>query len=364
MYRGIWNLRSVDDEIILTDEQRNEIDKCSSDVVYFMQHYCYIPTKEHGIALFPMYPRAVSELKTLNSQKLIKGDWYRQSGYSTLVMVFMLWKALFNPGTKCLYMAPKKRLVREWFNEKIRQVYLNLPMWMQAGVKMFSKECIILGNGSALKSRVATYDNADPYGVTWDYVFIDNFGWLRDIDMIKIVHIMFPYVMESKRTHLILASSHRFGRQSPANLLFWSNNKYPFVTSEFMWYQDERRNNEWAEAELERIGQKNFQHRYEGVIHNDELENANMKRTGSWIDCEKVRWPSPYDSITRRFLCMIIKFRRDTGLPDSEPYSRILTMDTTGNFNELITDSILYEKIVAWMPEPSFPPEIRMKYSL
>ena len=65
MYRGIWNLRSVDDDIILTDEQRNEIDRCSKDAVYFMRHYCYISTKEQGLSLFSLYPREVTEIEIL-----------------------------------------------------------------------------------------------------------------------------------------------------------------------------------------------------------------------------------------------------------------------------------------------------------
>ena len=166
-----------------------------------------------------------TEIETLNTEKMIKGDWYRQAGYTTLVMVYMLWKALFNPNIRCLYMTPKKALAHELFNEKIRQVYLRLPLWMQCGVKMFSHNCIILGNNSALHSRAATYDNVDPSGGSWDYIFIDHFGWLRDMDMIKIANGLFPVAIESKRMHIILGASHKFGRQSPANLLFWSNNK-------------------------------------------------------------------------------------------------------------------------------------------
>lgn len=362
MYRGIWNLRSVDDDIILTDEQRNEIDRCSKDAVYFMQRYCYISTKEQGLSLFPLYPREVTEIETLNTEKMIKGDWYRQAGYTTLVMVYMLWKALFNPNTRCLYVTPKKALARELFNEKIRQVYLSLPLWMQCGVKMFSYNCIILGNNSALHSRAATYDNVDPSGGPWDYIFIDNFGWLRDMDMIKIANGLFPVAVESKRMHIILGASHKFGRQSPANLLFWSNNKFPFVTSEFMLHQDDRHDNEWAQNELLRVGRKHFQHMYEGYISKDAV-HTEIQSTDKWNDCENGRMPSPYDSTTRRFLCMIVKFRYDTGLPDTSPYSKVLTIDNNGQFNDLVSDSISYEKIIAWMPEPAFPMKIMARYA-
>ena len=60
---------------------------------------------------------------------------------------------------------------------------------------------------------------------------------------------------------------------------------------------------------------------------------------------------------------MIVKFRYDTGLSDTSPYSKVLTIDNNGQFNDLVSDSISYEKIIAWMPEPAFPMKIMARYA-
>ena len=363
MYRGYYNLRSADDEVTLTEYQINEIIKCSTDVEYFLRNYCYVHTRDNGMQLFPLRPRQQEELPVLNNEKMIKSDWYRQSGYTTLVMAYLLWKVLFTPNLACLYMIPKKELAYENFHEKVRLVYISLPFWMQRGVKEWTKQGIKLDNGSIFYARAASADNA--MGIGWDYIFIDEFGWIKDKAMMEIVNSLFPCINASKKAHLILAQSHRFGRQTPANLLFWKNTTLPFYVSEFTWDQDERLDEKWAETEKSRIGYKNFEHQYCGKIQTSDPSIIEPpEQFGQWTVWKEGMLPNVKEYEKARYICTIVRFSRITGLPVGAPYTQILTADDNGMFYGLETHDGIFEKVVAWMPAPEIPGVLKDLYGV
>jgi len=360
MYRGIYNLRSADDNIILTAEQLEESIKCSKDPVYFFRNYCYIHNARQGLHLFQPRPRQLAEIPVLSSEKMVKSDWYRQSGYTTLVLALMLWKAMFTANTACLYMIPKKELAYENFNEKVRQMYLALPEWLQTGVKEWTHERIRLANGSIFCAKAASADNAA--GIGWDYIFIDEFGWIKDKAMMEIVNRLFPVAWSSKKQHLILGQSHRFGRQTPANLLFWQNNTLPFHVSEFTWDQDERLDAKWAEAERLRIGDRNFEKQYCGKIEMKDDPDGLPEQFGRWTVWAEGKFPDVKERSGGRYICTVAMFSRSTGLPVGTPHIDVLAADGNGVFHGLFSDDGTYEKVVAWMPAPEIPGEVREIY--
>lgn len=360
MYRGIWCLRSKDDIVVPTPEQADEIDRCAKDAEYFLRNYCYINTKDNGMQPFPLTPRQTRELPVLESEKMVKSDWYRQSGYTTLVLAFMLWKALFRENTLCLYMAPKKALAYGNFSI-LRQMYLALPLWMQKGVIAFTKRGIRLDNGSWLVARPASAGNAR--GVGWDYVFIDEFGWIKDKAMVELAATLIPCFECSCRKHLILSHSHRFGRQTPANLLFWANTRLPFHVSEFTWDQDERLDEKWAETMRLRIGEKRFRQFYCGVIERP-VQATEQERFGRWTVWEEGKRPDMDACACGRYLCAIVPFGRKSGVPSGAPYTQVLSVDGNGVFQGLKSDGATVEKVIAWMPEPAIPGNALKRFGL
>ena len=270
-YRGIYNLRSAKEEIELLECQRNELKKCKEDAEYFLRNYCYINTRDNGQQLFPLRPRQVQLLQELDTHRFIKGDWYWQSGFTYTCMAYFMWKMIFSDeALLILYMNTKNDRCKEEM-AKFREMYINLPYWMQPGVMTWCNTNIELRNRSRIMALAVNEGNGR--ALSPNYLMIDDFGFLTDRYAMHCARSIIPTIMSTKSVHLITGHSHKFGKQTPFNLMFWKNNEKDFYTSENRWDTDTQHDAEWAAAERIRIGEYEFERRYEGTICQSVIES-------------------------------------------------------------------------------------------
>lgn len=288
-YRGNNQLRSATEEITLLPWQQEEIMKCADDPEYFIRNYCYINTKDAGMQLFNLRPRQVQELKNMQEHRFIKGDWYRQAGYSTTVLAYMLWDTIFvkTPHFN-VYMGEKEDRCREEF-QKVREMYLNLPYWLQPGVKEWTNMSIRMGNGSRIFTRIAKPTGIQ--GLCPNILFIDDFGYLTDNCALALVHSVLPTLMSTANARLIFGASHKFGNQTPFNLTFWKNNEKNYFVSENTWDTDTQHDEEWARAERKKIGDFKFERWYCGKIVQDVMDQPEKEEP------PKIFWGNKIDQI-------------------------------------------------------------------
>ena len=288
-YRGIYNLRSAKEEITLEPWQEEEIKKCANDPEYFIRNYCYINTKNAGMQLFNLRPRQVQELKNMQEHRFIKGDWYRQSGYSTTVLSYMLWDTIFSKTPHFnVYMGEKEDRAKEEF-DKVRQMYLSLPYWMQPGVKQWTTESICMADGRRFIATVPSPDSVrgfSPY-----ILFVDDFGFYTDNRALNLAQSVFPTIMSGNSMHLITGNSHKFGNQTPFNLTFWKNSEKHFFVSENTWDTDTQHDEEWAMAERQKIGDFKFERWYCGKIVQDVMNRLEKEEP------RKIFWTNKIDQI-------------------------------------------------------------------
>lgn len=271
-YRGYHNLRSAKEKITLKPWQEEELKKCADDPEYFIRNYCYINTKGNGMQLFNLRPRQVQELKNMQENRFIKSDWYRQSGHSTTVLAYMLWDTVFSKKIHLnVYLGEKDGRCREEFT-KVKEMYINLPYWMQPGVKTWTNNLIVLSTGSRIMARIAKADGIR--SLAPDITFIDDFGFFTDNRAIELVQSAIPTIMSSASRHLIIGKSHKFGLQTPFNLEFWKNNEKLFYVSENTWDTDTQHDAAWAEAERAKIGDFDFERRYVGTNVQDVMDSS------------------------------------------------------------------------------------------
>ena len=155
-YRGYHNLRSAKEEIELTEFQQYELDKCKASAEYFIRNYCYIDTKDNGKQLFDLRPRQAQLLQELDNNRFIKGDWYRQSGFTTTCLAYLMWKMIFTDNPLLiLYMHDTNDECKGGFT-KFREMYINLPYWMQPGVRAWSNTNVELRNRSRIMAMPVT----------------------------------------------------------------------------------------------------------------------------------------------------------------------------------------------------------------
>ena len=279
-YRGYHNLRSAKEDIELSKWEQLEFDKCKDSAEYFIRNYCYINTKDNGKQLFDLRPRQAQLLQELDNNRFIKGDWYRQSGFTTTCLAYLMWKMIFTDNPLLiLYMNDTNDHCKGEFS-KFREIYINLPYWMQPGVRAWSNTNVELRNRSRIMAMPVTGSNGR--GLSPNYIMFDDFGFLTDRCALHCVQSIIPTIMSTKTAHIITGHAHKFGNQTAFNLMYWKNNEKYFFVSENTWDTDTQHDEEWAKAERAKLGDTAFEHFYCGKITQSIIIRDEPSRIPSW----------------------------------------------------------------------------------
>ena len=169
-YNGIATLKRQYVKLPLNEYHINEIKKCSEDLFYFVKNYCKILTKS-GIEFPEFREYQIDFLKELKTGDDIIASLPRQSGKSVTTGLYLLWKALFTPNINIGIAANKLSLAMEVL-DKVKKVFLELPIWLQQGVQAWNKTFIELENGTRIMTSAT---NSDAFrGFSVHLLFIDE----------------------------------------------------------------------------------------------------------------------------------------------------------------------------------------------
>ena len=136
---------------------REEYQKCASDPIYFMKKYCMIQHPVRGkipFHLFPYQEDTLTQFKDHRYNIVLKS---RQTGISTLVAGFSLWKMLFNQDFNVLVIATKQEVAKNLVT-KVRVMNQYLPSWLKLETAEDNKLSLRYTNGSQIKATSAAGD--------------------------------------------------------------------------------------------------------------------------------------------------------------------------------------------------------------
>ena len=74
------NLKAAGVKLPLTAEQILEIEKCATDIIYFVKNYVRIVTLDDGVQNFHLYPYQEEWIESCYNNRFVMGKWSRQSG--------------------------------------------------------------------------------------------------------------------------------------------------------------------------------------------------------------------------------------------------------------------------------------------
>ena len=134
-----------------------EYQRCASDPIYFMKKYCMIQHPVRGKIPFHLYQfqeRTLTEFKDNRYNIVLKS---RQTGISTLVAGFSLWKMLFNQDFNVLVIATKQEVAKNLVT-KVRVMNQYLPSWLKQTTVEDNKLSLRYSNGSQIKATSAAGD--------------------------------------------------------------------------------------------------------------------------------------------------------------------------------------------------------------
>ena len=175
-YNNIRTLRRPNTEFDLSDIHLNEIEKCRTNFKYFRAHYCLITTQQGLNRPEPRHyqEKLENELLTLDDVVIL---YPRQSGKTITSGTYLLWLALFhNDPINIGLVANKPSTAREVL-AKIKKIFLELPIWMKAGIEVWNKGEVEFENGTRIMTDGPSSDSFRGY--TINILYIDEAAYIK-----------------------------------------------------------------------------------------------------------------------------------------------------------------------------------------
>ena len=178
-YNGIRTLKRPYTKLPLTQDHLTEIQKCSEDLFYFVRNYCRILTKT-GVTFPEFRQYQIDFLKKMSSGNDVVASVCRQAGKSVSVGLYLLWRALFTKDINIGICANKLSLATEVL-DKIKKIFIQLPIWLQQGLEAWNKTYIIFENGTRIMTSAGDSDAFRGYSIHImmidECAFISNTNW-------------------------------------------------------------------------------------------------------------------------------------------------------------------------------------------
>ena len=267
-FNGIHNLRAANESVKLEMWQLQEIERCTKDPIYFIRHYVYINTKDEGTQLMKTYPFQDKAIRRFLKYRFNINRWSRQVGKSTIVRAFILWYAMFHEDQLIAMLANKLMLAKEQL-QLLRESYLNLPFWLQPGVKLWNKMSIQFANGCRIIIAASSSDGIR--GFSPNLLYLDEFAFLRPGMADEFMASVFPTISSGKKTRVIITSTpagmnhfYRMWEDAVDEATATAHDlQAKYVRSTVLWNEVPGRDEQWGLDEKLRCGEERFRQEYE-----------------------------------------------------------------------------------------------------
>ncbi len=175
-YEGIRTLKKPHTDIELSDIHLNEIEKCRTNFKYFRANYCLITTK-NGLARpepRPYQEKLENELLTLDDTVIL---YPRQSGKTVTSGTYLLWLGLFHEDAIMIGIVAQKPKTSREVLDKIKKIFLELPIWMKTGIEIWNKSEIEFENGTRIMTDGPSSDSFRGY--TCNIIYVDETAYIK-----------------------------------------------------------------------------------------------------------------------------------------------------------------------------------------
>jgi hypothetical protein len=202
-----WNqdtgYRAADINFQMTQEETEEFVRCSDDIIYFSNKYCYAMTDE-GVANIELRPYQIEMLRAFQHNRFIVMLASRQIGKTVTSSIFIAWYLCFHFDRNALIVANKQATTSEIVS-KVRTVLKNLPFFLRPGVIGGGVTGMAFDNGCRLLSQATTKTAA--IGFTIHLLFADEFAHIHANFITSFYRSVYPTLSSSKVSRIIICST-------------------------------------------------------------------------------------------------------------------------------------------------------------
>ena len=203
-YLGNPNLKRINMQLSLTEDQVREYIKCSKDPIYFIENYVKIITLDKGFVQIKLYPFQKEAVKDINDNRRVIVKAGRQVGKTTMIVGYILWYVLFNEDKFVAILANKAPTAREILN-RIKIAYEALPLWLQQGVKTWNKGDIELENNCRIMATSTASSAIRGYAIS--LLYLDEFAFVPSNIADEFFTSVYPTISSGTQSKILISST-------------------------------------------------------------------------------------------------------------------------------------------------------------
>ena len=243
-----------------TQEQIEEVIKCSKDINYFIKTYTKIISLDKGLINFEMYPFQEDMSRTIADNRFTVIKTCRQAGKTTTSAAVILWHAIFNDSYTIAILANKLSTAREILS-RVQRGYENLPKWLQQGVVTWNKTNIELENGSQIIA--ASTASSAIRGFSINFLYLDEFAFVPRNIQDDFFTSVYPTIISGTNTKVVITST-----PNGFDLFYkiWINSvegRNEYANFSVSWWDVPGRDDEWREKTIANTSEDQFRQEFE-----------------------------------------------------------------------------------------------------
>lgn len=251
-----------------TQEELLEIIKCKNNIYYFIENYVKVRTPKGKVENIKLRDYQIKQIHDYCEYDENILGWSRQTGKTIGTSIFITHAMMFNTEKQTGILANKKDTSKEVL-DKIKDIYCNLPFFLQAGVVGWNESTLVFDNDCKIFTGPAKKDALN--GRTCNILYIDEFAFIGEgenkIEFQKeLLANALPVLSSQKKSGLckLIITSTPDGKDYYYDLLTNAiNNKNSMNPSMVYWWQIPDKDEKWALEEISKIGLAKFRVQFE-----------------------------------------------------------------------------------------------------
>ena len=260
IYLGNPRLKKAGVKLDYTEEQIQELVRCSQDIEYFCKTYMKIVSVDEGIVPLEVYDFQKDIMQSVIQNRFSICKMPRQSGKTTTMVAVILWFVLFNESFNCAILANKASTAREILS-RLQMAYEWLPYWLQQGLVEWNKGSLELENGS--KILASSTSASSIRGGSFSLVYLDEFAFVQPELQEEFFASVYPTISSGSTSRVMITSTPK-----GMNLFYklWvdaveSRNEY--IPIEVHWSAVPGRDEVWKEQTIKNTSEEQFRQEFE-----------------------------------------------------------------------------------------------------
>ena len=254
------NLKKAYVPIEWTEEQVQEIIKCSKDINYFIKTYVKIINLDRGLIDFEMYPFQEDMAKMIDDNRFTVIKTCRQAGKTTTSAAVVLWHALFNESYTVAILANKLSTAREIL-ARVQRAFEYLPKWLQQGVVVWNKTNVEFENGSQIIASSTASSAIRGYSI--NFLYLDEFAFVPRNIQDDFFTSVYPTIISGTNTKVVITST-----PNGFDLFYkiWINSvegRNEYANFGVDWWDVPGRDEEWKEKTIANTSEDQFRQEFE-----------------------------------------------------------------------------------------------------